>query len=326
MTAGVAKKVKVITRNDEIFTKDERYPPDQSVMQNRMIEAWNSMSVDEKRIFILASPLVRLCDATEKTMFSISAKDYAEACNIELATAYSQLKLAADNLRGRYFSYINSKGNRVSVHWVIRIEYSEAQISFCFPDEVLFMLSVFDSNNAHTRFKIETALKLKGAHSLQLYQLLKQYEKIGYRELTVERFRQIFELTKKYSIISNLRIRVIEPAVSEISKQTDLKITFSQIFNGKSIIGFRFDIQTKIKKSSEKIKLEQQPTEQPKKIRSIDIYQAISKNNLLDRFKQVNESSEEFINRIRLDLKSNNAEIWIKKLAEFNVYLDEPPF
>src|SRR5690606_4278901 len=103
MTVGVAKKVKVITRNDEIFTKDERYPPDQSVMQNRMIEAWNSMSVDEKRIFILASPLVRLCDATEKTMFSISAKDYAKACNIEVATAYSQLKLAADNLRGRYF-------------------------------------------------------------------------------------------------------------------------------------------------------------------------------------------------------------------------------
>lgn len=48
------------------------------------------------------------------------------------------------------------------------------------------------------------------------------------------------------------------------------------------------------------------------KIRSIDIYQAILKNNMLDRFKQVNESSEEFINRIRLDLKSNNAEIWIK--------------
>ena len=48
MTVGVAEKVKVITRNDEIFTKDERYPPDQSVMQNRMIEAWNSMSVDEK--------------------------------------------------------------------------------------------------------------------------------------------------------------------------------------------------------------------------------------------------------------------------------------
>ena len=109
MAISLSKKFKVINQNDEIFTKDTRYPRDQSVMQNRMIEAWNSMSVDEKRIFILVSPLVRLCDATERTRFSISAKDYAEACNIEVSSAYSQLKQAADNLRGRYFSYINTK-------------------------------------------------------------------------------------------------------------------------------------------------------------------------------------------------------------------------
>ncbi|TMS49626.1 replication initiation protein, partial [Acinetobacter lwoffii] len=167
MAINLTKNFKIIDRNDEIFTKDTRYPRDQSVMQNRMIEAWNSMSIDEKRIFILASPLVRLCDATEKTKFAISAKDYAEACKIEVSSAYSQLKQAADNLRGRYFSYINTSGKRVSVHWVIRIEYNDAEISFCFPDEVLFMLSVFDSQNTYTRFKIETALRLKGAHSLQ---------------------------------------------------------------------------------------------------------------------------------------------------------------
>lgn len=323
MAKSPVGKVKTITRNDEVFTKDNRYPSDQSVMQNRMIEAWNSMSVDEKRIFILASPLVRLCDATERTLFSISAKDYAEACNIELATSYSQLKLAADNLRGRYFSYINSKGNRVSVHWVIRIEYSEGEISFCFPDEVLFMLSVFDANNAYTRFNIETALKLKGAHSLQLYQLLKQHEKIGYREFTVQQFREIFELTTKYSIISNLRVRVIEPAVSEISEQTDLKITFSQVLKGRSIKGFRFNIRRNLATAKKQI---EQPPEQPPKIKSIDIYKAISDNALLPRFLEFGETSEELINRIKDDLKNNNSERWLTKLAEFNIYLDEPPF
>lgn len=317
MAISLSKNFKVINQDDEIFTKDTRYPRDQSVMQNRMIEAWNSMSIDEKRIFILASPLVRLCDATERTRFSISAKHYAEACDIEVSSAYSQLKQAADNLRGRYFSYINNKGKRVSVHWVIRIEYSEAEISFYFPDEVLFMLSVFDSQNTYTRFKIETALKLKGAHSLQLYQLLKQYEKIGYREFTVEQFRQIFELTKKYSIISNLRIRVIEPAILEISEQTDLKVTFSQILEGKRISGFRFDIHTKVTNSPE------QPAEQPaeQKIKAINIYKAISNNNLIDRFLQHGESTEDLINRIKSDFKNDQSEWWINKLLEFDIAL-----
>ena len=102
-----------------------QYPAEYTVMQNRMIEAWNSMSVDEKRIFILASPIVRLNPMSESSKFTITAKDFAEACDIELGSAYSQLKRAADDLRGRYFSYINTKGNRVSVHWVIRIEYAD---------------------------------------------------------------------------------------------------------------------------------------------------------------------------------------------------------
>ena len=153
-----------------------QYPAEYTVMQNRMIEAWNSMSVDEKRIFILASPIVRLNSMSESSKFTITAKEFAEACDIELNSAYSQLKKAADDLRGRYFSYINTKGNRVSVHWVIRIEYGDGKINFYFTNEVLFMLSIFNSNHPYTKFTIKEVLKLKGSHSIQLYQLLKQYE------------------------------------------------------------------------------------------------------------------------------------------------------
>ncbi len=145
-----------------------QYPAEYTVMQNRMIEAWNSMSIDEKRVFILASPIVRLNPMNESSKFTITAKDFAEACNIEIGSAYSQLKKAADDLRGRYFSYINTKGNRVSVHWVIRIEYGDGKISFYFTNEVLFMLSIFNNNHPYTKFTIKEVLQLKGSHSIQL--------------------------------------------------------------------------------------------------------------------------------------------------------------
>ena len=47
-----------------------QYPAEYTVMQNRMIEAWNSMSIDEKRVFILASPIVRLY-RNRQCLFSI---------------------------------------------------------------------------------------------------------------------------------------------------------------------------------------------------------------------------------------------------------------
>ena len=222
-----------------------QYPAEYTVMQNRMIEAWNSMSIDEKRVFILASPIVRLNPMNESSKFTITAKDFAEACNIEIGSAYSQLKKAADDLRGRYFSYINTKGNRVSVHWVIRIEYGDGKISFYFTNEVLFMLSIFNNNHPYTKFTIKEVLQLKGSHSIQLYQLLKQYESIGHRDFKEEEFRNIFELKDKYSLLWNLKKRVIVPAISEINKSTELQVSFSNIKDGKKITGFRFLIEKK---------------------------------------------------------------------------------
>lgn len=301
-------KIKTVNKSIQVYTPDNRYSAELSVMQNRMIEAWNSMTIDEKRIFVLASPLVRLCDATEQTRFSISAKDYAEACGIEIASAYSQLKTAAGNLRGRYFSYINSVNNRVSVHWVIRIEYSEAEISFHFPDEVLYMLSIFDSQNPYTQFKIETALSLKGVYSLQLYQLLKQYEKLGFREFSEDLFRQTFELTKKYNLISNLRIRVIEPAVAEINEKTELKVNFSQIKKGNKVLGFRFDMgKPKAKKGSEK----SPPGGNKYKLTAPLVFSLIIQNKLENEVKIFGESLEDLNIRIKSDFKNGKQEKWI---------------
>ncbi len=300
--------MKTVNKNFQVYTPDNRYSAELSVMQNRMIEAWNSMTIDEKRIFVLASPLVRLCNATEQTRFSISAKDYAEACGIEIASAYSQLKTAADSLRGRYFSYINLAKKRVSVHWVIRIEYSEAEISFHFPDEVLYMLSIFDSQNPYTQFNIGTALSLKGAHSLQLYQLLKQYEKVGFREFSEDLFRQIFELANKYKLISNLRIRVIEPSVAEINEKTEIKVKFSQLKKGNKVIGFRFDMgKPKAKKGSEK----SFTGGSKDKLTAALVFSLIVQNNLDNEVKIFGESMDDLNIRIKSDFKNGRQEEWL---------------
>ena len=68
----------------------------------------------------------------------------------------------------------------------------------------------------------------------------------------------------------------------------------------------------------------EQPEQPEQKIKAIDIYKAISSNNLLPRFLEFSETSEELINRIKDDLKNNNSERWINKLAEFNINIDAP--
>lgn len=307
-------EVSIVSRESRIYLPDARYPKELAVMQNRMIEAWSSMTIDEKRIFVLASPLVRLSDVSEQTCFSISAKDYAEACGISVASAYHQLKDASDALRGRYFSYINTKGKRVSVHWVIRIEYDDAEVSFYFPDEVLYMLSIFNEDNPFTRFSIDIALRLRGAHALHFYELFKQYEGIGSRDLTIEELREKFELKDKYKLFNNLKVRVIEPSINEINTNTDLSVSYEQINKGRKVIALRFTITNKAK-----IKKQPKHTLSKPKLTAQKIYKTIYTNNLLDRFLQHGESTEDLINRINTDIKADQYDFWLNKLSEFNI-------
>lgn len=295
-----------------------QYPAEYTVMQNRMIEAWNSMSVDEKRIFILASPIVRLNPMNESSKFTITAKDFAEACDIEIGSAYSQLKKAADALRGRYFSYINTKGRRVSVHWVIRIEYGDGKISFYFTNEVLFMLSIFNHNHPYTKFTIKEVLQLKGSHSIQLYQLLKQYESIGYRDFKEEEFRNIFELQEKYALLWNLKKRVIAPAILEINKSTELQVSFENLKNGKKITGFRFLIGRK--DATKPAKEKKKDTKASKIIKLTDsqrhsFAKKLSEMPDMNKYSQGTESYSQFAVRIADMLQDPN------KLQELSPYL-----
>lgn len=295
-----------------------QYPAEYAVMQNRMIEAWNSMSLDEKRIFVIASPIIRLNSMSESSKFTITAKDFSETCDIEINSAYSQLKKAANALRGRYFSYINTKGNRVSVHWVIRIEYDDGKIHFYFTNEVLFMLSIFNSHNPYTKFTIKEVLKLKGSHSIQLYQLLKQYESIGYRDFKEEDFRNIFELQDKYALLWNLKQRVIVPALAEINKSTELQVSFENIKDGKKITGFRFVIKRKRTSS---------PSKEKKKIKRLTPNQIdhfsrdlTYMSSFANEYSYPGESYESFKIRIAEHLKDP------KKVEEYAPYLEKINF
>lgn len=324
---AITGEVKVITSKSRIYLPDARYPKEFSVMQNRMIEAWNSMNIDEKRIFVLASPLVRLANVSEQTCFSITAKDYADACDISVSSAYHQLKDAADALRGRYFSYINTKGKRVSVHWVIRIEYSEAEISFYFPDEVLYMLSIFDKEHPYTRFDIKTALSLRGAHALHFYQLLKQYELIGFREFTIEEFRNTFELKDKYKLFNNLRVRVIEPSIDEINQRTDLKITYIPITKGRKIIALRFEILNKDRLSKNIKTVKKDNKKDGDKITASKVFNMLCKNKLIKEYEKFGESMEDIKSRIEQDFKSSKEQIWIERLQEKGLLeMEQCPF
>ena len=137
------------------------YPPSWVVMQNSIQECFKSMSIDEKRMLILASPIARTINATEKDAITITAESFAQDCNIKTHSAYKSLEEASKALIKRYFCYLDEKGRKTYCNWVIRARYEDGSVSICFPDEVLLMLKEFDKLNPYTKYKKDIVLSLK---------------------------------------------------------------------------------------------------------------------------------------------------------------------
>jgi plasmid replication initiation protein len=216
-------------------------------MQNRIEQCFHKMTLDEKRLLILASPTARMIDASEKDAIEITAEQFANECGIKVSSAYKQLEVASKNLLNRSFSYINERGKRVGVTWVIRAVYEDGYISVCFPDEVLIMLKAFDASNPFTKYKKENVLLLKGEYSIDLYHIAKKYEGMSTFQMTLEDYKLELGLPKSYNRINNLKARALEPAIDEINEKTDINITYENIKRGRTVTGLKFTVKPKAK-------------------------------------------------------------------------------
>lgn len=226
-------------------TQEKIYPRDTAVFQNRILDLYKSMSLDEKRLLVLLSPVVRTTKIKEGQSAFLSADEYAKECGISHTRAYEGLSEASEKLVRRYFSYTTADGKKTVANWILRSTYDEGGVDVFFTDEVLTMLQVFDKLNPYTKYKKEIILKLKGDYAFEIYHIAKQSEGLGKTDVPIDDLRIKLDVPKSYHDLSNFKKRVLDPSCEEISKNTDIKLTYETVKRGRSVIAIRFTIENK---------------------------------------------------------------------------------
>lgn len=283
------------------------YPPSWVVMQNNIQECFKSMNIDEKRMLILASPIARTTNAKETDKIIITAEEFAKESGIKTHSAYKQLEVASKNLIKRNFSYNNERGKRVLSNWVIDCTYEEGGIAIRFPEVVLFMLKEFDKINPYTKYKKDIVLKLKRDYSFDLYHLAKKHQAMGHFEMSLEHLKSELGLPKSYDKLCNLKDRVLKPSLDEICNSTDIILTYENIKQGRSVVGFKFKVKEK-----PQAKIEEK---QERDINTIDMFfnmsdaqinmygNQLASLNELGSMAHVGETTPNFASRIKMMLK-----------------------
>ena len=227
----------------------KHYPKDWVVLQNRVVECYRSMSLDEKRLFIMATPLARTTKVSSNDPIFISSSDFARECGVDLSTAYTALEMASDRLFTRFFGYTAENGDRVKMRWVNKVIYKAGQggSELYFSDEVLLLLREFDALNPYTKYKKEVVLRLKKDYSLDFYHLAKKHQTMGGFQISLDELFEQLGLPESYRRIGNLKDRVIKPSLDEITANTDIDLSYENVKRGRSVVGFKFTVKEKPK-------------------------------------------------------------------------------
>ena len=94
---------------------------------------------------------------------------------------------------------------------------------------------MFDFKSHYFTYELWNALQLKSVNQLRMYELLKQYEHLGKREIAVLELRELLGISQKeYPRWDNFKIRILDSCQKALAKNTDICFTYEK---GKSGAG-----------------------------------------------------------------------------------------
>lgn len=84
-------------------------------------------------------------------------------------------------------------------------------------------------------YDVQNVLGLQSGFSVRIYELLKQYERIGKRKFNVKELKEILDISDKYPLYGNFKQRIIQKAQEDLEAFTDIRFEFEEVKFGKAV-------------------------------------------------------------------------------------------
>ena len=330
----------------EVATKSQTvtrvYGEQWIVIQNRLLNAISHLELNERRLIMFLSPIVRKAiDSNPKQrVFKAYVIEFIEQYAIKSKKYYGEFAKIADSILEKVFyfweDYKNTKV-KVGVNWVSECRYleNEGALEIRLDDRVIEMLTIFDKNNPFTKYERQMIVNL-GTYGIILFELIAScmHQQHKQKAYTIEYLREKFNCVETYPEFFNFKRYVIDRAISDIHQHTPFRIQYTQNKKGRIVseLVFTFeDIAVKtIKTKKKKGEVERDPDTidwvngaTDKEIKLLSQKQAdyfasklTNNTNFGSKFARVGEEPKPFISRISNELQRD-----ISKVASYMPYL-----
>lgn len=218
---------------------------------NALIEAGYRLSLNEQRIILACIAQVDSKEELLKTSkFEIHVKEFANLFNISEEATYSDLKEASKNLYNRSLTIYNPDPEqpeleKLETRWISSIGYipTKGKLSLRFAHDILPYLSGLKGR--FTKYELGHISNMTSVYGIRLYELLMQWKGTGKREIEIDWLKKQFELDASYDRMFDLKKRVIDPAVKDINKTSNINVKWEQRKTGRKVTHLIFTFSEK---------------------------------------------------------------------------------
>lgn len=223
------------------------------VQANTLIEASYKLKPSQQKFLRVMASMIDFGDEDFK-MYEFKVSELMELYGIKDQSKYSEIPKQTKELMGNVLTFKDEK-SEVLVPFLsfYKHEKGEGTIKVQFHPFLKPFYLYLNKENPFTKYKLKNIVSLKSTYSIRFYELLKQYEGIKSRILTIEELRQIFKIEpSEYTRYNDFKRKVILQAQKELPLKTDISFDFEEIKTGRKITALKFYIhQNKVKMINE---------------------------------------------------------------------------
>lgn len=208
-------------------------------IHNKLARAKYAMNVSEQKLFLYA---VRNIDQSAngfpESKFNIMS--FAKYADLDETRLYKDIDKMTTSLMQTIIHIEDDydKEKWIKYNLTKKCKYVNGIITFRFNDD---MKSLLLGLQKHYFRQAPEIMGFSSWYSFRIYDFIKsETYKNKPTKVELSRFKEILDIEDKYSSFSDLRKRVIEPAIDEINEHSDISVSYEKITKGRSVIGLKF--------------------------------------------------------------------------------------
>ena len=215
------------------------------VQHNHLIEARYHLTLQEKRLMCWLASQVKQTDKDFKE-HELPIKEFAELIDVKGDHLYKALDTITHKLMQKIITIreIKKKGfAKAALLGGVKYYDGQGTIKLSFhPYLKPYMLQLKDR---FTQISLGDVMGLKSVHAIRIYELLKQYESLGNREMSLSDLREYCGIEEgQYKNFNDLKRFLLQISQKEINSKTDLFIDYEEIKTSRRVTSIKFTIKS----------------------------------------------------------------------------------